>query len=115
MSWIGLGAVVVGALVLTAPSNWFVRTVLHRARGRVDMAEMGSGRWIGIMERLIIYVLVLTGEAAAAGLVAAVKTILRFPEINAEPARIEPEYVLVGSLASWLAGFAVAVLVAQVV
>ena len=76
---------------------------------------MGAGRWIGILERLLIYVLVLLGEAGAASLVAAAKTILRFPEISAKPARIAPEYVIVGSLASWLVAFAVAAAVASLI
>ena len=59
------------------------------------------------LERLLIFVLVLIGQAGAAGLVVAAKSILRFPEITHEPRQIEPEYVLVGSLASWLLGFGV--------
>jgi hypothetical protein len=50
-------------------------------------------------------VLVLIGAAAAAGLVIAAKSILRFPEISAKPAAIDPEYVLIGSLSSWLLAF----------
>jgi hypothetical protein len=57
------------------------------------------------MERLLIYVLVLLGEPAAASLVAAAKSLLRFPEITGSHSRLSPEYVLVGSLASWLIAF----------
>jgi hypothetical protein len=32
-------------------------------------------------------------------------TLLRFPEISGKRAAIDPEYVLVGSLASWLLAF----------
>ncbi len=109
MSGPALVAVVsVGALVLTAPSNWFVRWILRLARRSGPADTRGAGRWIGSLERLLIYVLVLAGEPAAAGLVVAAKSILRFPEISGTPARIDPEYVLVGSLASWLVAFTVA-------
>jgi hypothetical protein len=60
------------------------------------------------MERLLIYILVITGEPGAAGLVVAAKSLLRFPEITGPDSRLSPEYVLVGSLASWLAAFAIA-------
>jgi len=103
------GALIVagGALLLTFPSNYAVRFVLSRARGVRVPAEIGAGRWIGTMERLTIYLLVLSGEAAAAGLVVAAKSLLRFPEITGPDSRLSPEYVLVGSLASWLCAFAI--------
>jgi hypothetical protein len=47
------------------------------------------------------------GEPGAASLVAAAKSLLRFPEITGAHSKISPEYVLVGSLASWLLAFAV--------
>lgn len=115
MNWYDVGLVALGAILLTTPANWLVRAILHRARGKAEPAEMGAGRWIGVLERLLIYVLVLVGEAGAAGLVAAAKTILRFPEISAQPAKIAPEYVLVGSLASWLLAFAVAAVITTLV
>jgi hypothetical protein len=42
----------------------------------------------------LIYVLVIAGQAAAAGIVVAAKSILRYPEISSHPQRIAPEYVL---------------------
>jgi hypothetical protein len=102
---------IAGALFLTAPSNWIVRAVLRLARHSETPAVNQAGRWIGMLERLLIYVLVLIGAAAAAGLVVAAKSILRFPEISAKPAQIDPEYVLVGSLASWLLAFSTGALV----
>jgi hypothetical protein len=98
-------AVLIGGLLLTTPSNWLVRYVLHLARKEPPALANRAGRWIGVLERLLIYVLVLTGSAAAAGLVVAAKSILRFPEISGKPAAIDPEYVLIGSLASWLLAF----------
>ena len=97
-----------GALLLMFPTNYAVRFVLTRARGVRIPAEFGAGRWIGSMERLLIYVLVLMGEPGAAGLVVAAKSLLRFPEITGRDSRLSPEYVLVGSLASWLCAFAIA-------
>ncbi|MDH3189203.1 MAG: hypothetical protein OEM39_00965 [Acidimicrobiia bacterium] len=99
------------AIVLTVPSNWMVRWVLNVVRPDLPEESNGAGRWIGILERLLIYVLVIAGQAAAAGIVVAAKSILRYPEISAEPQRIAPEYVLIGSLASWLLAFAAGVAV----
>ncbi len=95
-----------GGLILTWPANLAVRWVLGRARPHLG-PPVGAGRWIGVLERLLIFVLVVMGEAGAAGLVVAAKSILRYPEISGQAPTINPEYVLVGSLTSWLLAFAV--------
>jgi len=115
MNWESMVIVVLGGLLLTLPSNWAVRRVLRMARHEAPQSKNKAGRWIGVLERLLIYVLVLIGAAAAAGLVVAAKSILRFPEINRKPASIDPEYVLIGSLASWLLAFTVGALAAATV
>ncbi len=105
MTWVDALVGVGVALFLTVPSNAIVRVVLRLARHEGQPAANRAGRWIGALERLLIYVLVLVGEAGAAGLVVAAKSILRFPEITRKPPAIDPEYVLIGSLASWLLAF----------
>jgi hypothetical protein len=81
--------------------------------------KLKGGRLLGPMERLLILGLGLAGQLAAATAVVAAKSIIRFPEINAQKARENgtvgidevTEYFLVGSFASWmlaLAGLALA-------
>jgi hypothetical protein len=106
--------VLLGAVILTWPMNVAVRLVLRAAR-KSPPGEPGAGRWIGVLERLLIYTLTVSGQAGAAGLVVAAKSILRYPEISGKDPVIDPEYVLIGSLASWLAAFAVGALIAQVI
>jgi hypothetical protein len=103
-----------GAVLLTWPANVIVRTVLRLARAQ-GTRPVGAGRWIGALERLVIFVLVITGEPGTAGLVVAAKSILRYPELTGSKPTIDPEYVLVGSLTSWLIGFAIAAGVAALV
>ncbi len=102
------------AIALTAPANAAVRLVLKAARG-VEPAGPGAGRWIGSLERLLIYTLVVAGDPAAAGLVVAAKSILRYPEISGDHPSMNPEYVLIGSLASWLLAFVAGELVTVVI
>lgn len=84
--------------------------------------RLKGGRLLGPMERLLILGLALAGQLAAATAVVAAKSIIRFPEINAQRARenggigiggqerSDPgigiddvtEYFLVGSFASWI-------------
>ncbi len=72
--------------------------------------KLKGGRLLGPMERLLILGLGLAGQLAAATAVVAAKSIIRFPEINAQKARGNgdigidevTEYFLVGSFASWI-------------
>jgi hypothetical protein len=72
--------------------------------------KLKGGRLLGPMERLLIVGLGLGGQLTMATAVVAAKSIIRFPEINAQKARENggigidevTEYFLVGSFASWI-------------
>ena len=72
--------------------------------------RLRGGRLLGPMERLLILGLSMAGQLAAATAVVAAKSIIRFPEINAQKVRENggigiddvTEYFLVGSFASWI-------------
>lgn len=117
---LGLGTV----LFLSATSNGVVRAVLAVAGTRITGAEkrLRAGRFIGVIERLLIFGLAVAGQATAAALVVSAKSILRFPELSRKAREAEgqepkpadrgdevvadvdviTEYFLLGSLTSWL-------------
>jgi len=65
----------------------------------LDEKEYKAGRVIGILERILVYHLVLRGQYAAIGLVLAAKSFTRFKDLEK---RRYAEYVLIGTLASTL-------------
>ena len=102
--------------ILFATSNAIVRLVLTAMGTRFSNAEqrLRGGRVIGPLERVLIFGLGLAGQATAAALVIGAKGLLRYPELNGlrnEPSGGGPsartidvvtEYLLIGSLTSWL-------------
>jgi hypothetical protein len=96
--------------------NQLVRLVLRsvgavKPEGQPQPSDrLKGGRLLGPMERLLILGLGLAGQLTAATAVLAAKSIIRFPEINAQKARENgnvgiddvTEYFLVGSFTSWL-------------
>lgn len=77
---------------------------------RDDDNSLGNaGKWIGILERLIIFVLVVFNQYAAIALLTAAKSILRFSDTKDMPQRTE--YVLIGTLISISAAMVVGLLV----
>ena len=135
VSWTGvpLGAVsptqllmAVGVVLMQLTTgNQLVRLVLGsvgavRPAGEPQPSDrLKGGRLLGPMERLLILGLGLGGQLAAASAVVAAKSIIRFPEINAQKARENgtigiddvTEYFLVGSFASWIVALGGLVLV----
>lgn len=102
--------------MLFATSNAIVRLVLTAMGTKFSNAEqrLRGGRVIGPLERVLIFGLGLAGQATAAALVIGAKGLLRYPELNGlrnepgvagPPARtidVVTEYLLIGSLTSWL-------------
>ena len=64
---------------------------------RLDQREYNAGRFIGMLERLLVYGFVLQGQYAAIGLILAAKSFARFKEMDE---RDFAEYVLIGTLLS---------------
>ncbi len=66
--------------------------------------NLRTGRIIGVLERLLVFLLVVQGEWGAVGLVVAAKSIVRFKDLEQ---RNFAEYYLVGTLTSLLLAGAV--------
>ncbi len=65
----------------------------------------GGGRVIGLLERGLIFLLVISGQSAGIGFLIAAKSVLRFGSVGDD--RKISEYVIIGTLASF--GWAMAV------
>ena len=79
--------------------------------GETDRNEYNAGRVIGILERYLMYTVILTSNSYnAIGFIIAAKGIARFKQMEQ---RHFAEYVLVGTLASTLSAIAIAAIVQQ--
>ena len=58
-----------------------------------------TGRVIGMLERVLLFLILVQGEWAAVGFVIAAKSVVRFPELSK---RAFAEYYLLGTLSSFL-------------
>ena len=67
-----------------------------------------AGKTIGELERLLIFVLVLADQAAAVGFLIAAKSVFRFGELKEPTRRMESEYIIIGTLASFAYAMCVA-------
>ena len=122
MDWVRFHVQLAGALVVINEANTLVRYLFQvfelepteepaKADGEaaLDEKEYRAGRVIGILERILVYHLVLKSQYAAIGLVLAAKSFTRFKDLEK---RRYAEYVLIGTLASTLLAMLAAAAVA---
>lgn len=76
----------------------------------VEGLENG-GRVIGYLERLLIYVFILSGQFAGVGFLVAAKSIFRFGELKDSENRKQAEYIIIGTFISFLVGIVVSLAV----
>jgi hypothetical protein len=85
---------------LTWPSGFLIGQLTKKWRQNLNNQEAleSAGKWIGIIERVMILILVLQDQYEAIGLLIAAKSILRFNEQNRPEQKTE--YLLIGTLIS---------------
>lgn len=75
---------------------------------KVDQLEYNRGRLIGNLERILLFLFVLTGSYEALGFIIAAKGLIRAKEFND---RNFAEYFIIGSLSSALVAVVIGLIV----
>jgi hypothetical protein len=70
-----------------------------------------AGRWIGIIERILVLTFVLLGQLPAVGFLLAAKSVFRFGDLRESKDKGHTEYVMIGTLLS----FGVAILTGLII
>lgn len=77
-------------------ANW--AKALEESEGE---SLVNAGRYIGILERLMVFIFVLTDHWEAIGFLLAAKSIFRFGDLKESKDRKLTEYILIGTLLSF--------------
>ena len=91
-----------GALLITSPTAVVIRVVIAKfipTKNPISLQD--AGKFIGVLERLLIYVFVLTNHFEAVGFLLAAKSIFRFGDLKKSNDIKLTEYVLIGTLLSF--------------
>lgn len=98
---------------LSYPAAILIGQLTSKWRNKLDKAKdlEDAGKWIGIIERSIILVLVLLNEYQAIGLLIAAKGVIRFSDN--ERTEQKTEYLLIGTLISFSLAIITGLLVKQ--
>jgi Protein of unknown function (DUF3307) len=109
--WPGLAplmALAAGILLATRAGGFAVGILMEPWAEETPVGLRGAGRTIGILERALVFLFVVTNQAEGIGFLIAAKSVLRFGAVGDD--RKISEYVIIGTLASF--GWAIAAAVA---
>ncbi|MAQ38994.1 MULTISPECIES: DUF3307 domain-containing protein [Thioclava] len=103
LSWLPGALTLATGLLITTRAGGFAVGMLM-AQYENDAPPEGlpqGGRMIGLLERGLIFLLVLAGQPSGIGFLIAAKSILRFEAVSKDGANPKSEYVIIGTLASF--------------
>jgi hypothetical protein len=95
----GLMTLAAGALIATRAGGFAIGLLMEPWAAHTPAGLPYGGRAIGNLERGLIFLLILTGQAQSIGFLIAAKSVLRFGSISNE--KEASEYVIIGTLASF--------------
>jgi hypothetical protein len=104
-----------GFILVTTPMG-FLTGLFFRAvtKAESNMVSINASAWIGIFERILIVIFVVTGQLQAIGFLVAAKSIFRFSDTQKDN-NLKAEYFLLGTLVSFtlavIAGVAIKFLI----
>ncbi|MDR6300766.1 DUF3307 domain-containing protein [Mesonia maritima] len=103
---------ITGAFFLTTPTSVMIKMIIsvYKPHTEIEKDESldNAGKYIGILERLLVFVFIVSGHWEGVGFLIAAKSIFRFSDLTASKDRKLTEYILIGTLLS----FGIAILTA---
>ncbi|MEX0883059.1 MAG: DUF3307 domain-containing protein [Cyclobacteriaceae bacterium] len=91
-------------IFLTVPASVLIKTIISKWTPLPD-SNSGSldqaGKYIGILERLFVFMFILAGRWEAIGFLVAAKSVFRFGDLRQSKDRKLTEYILIGTLLSF--------------
>ncbi len=101
-------------IFLTAVSSIVMQVFMSNWSQALDQGSSlslpNAGKYIGILERLFVFVFVITGHWEGIGFLIAAKSVLRFGDLKESKDRKLTEYILIGTLLSFAIALATGML-----
>ena len=92
-------------LFLTRPVSIIMQTIFSKwnieklTKGNESLKD--AGKYIGILERLLVFIFIVTGHWEAVGFLITAKSVFRFGDLKESKHRKLTEYILIGTLISF--------------
>lgn len=101
--WLYLTAIVfltsaVGIIIQVLLSKWSAQLIKKEEQ---DKSLISAGKYIGILERALVFLFIITDHWEAVGFLMAAKSVFRFGDLKESKDRQLTEYMLIGTLLSF--------------
>ncbi|MBI9033927.1 MAG: DUF3307 domain-containing protein [Bacteroidales bacterium] len=97
-----------GFIMMSTPSSITIGRILKSLDlingnddDNITESLKNAGKWIGIIERILIFTFVIIGKYEIVGFLIAAKSVFRFSEIKSAQDKKITEYILIGTLISF--------------
>jgi len=106
-----------GALFLTMPTSIIMKVIIAKwlPDDESPKSLQNAGKYIGILERALIFVFILTNHFEAVGFLLGAKSIFRFGDLKEAHDLKLTEYVLIGTLLSFGIAIVLSLLIADII
>lgn len=113
--WINASAIV----FLTYVSAILIRELMSKwteaLSDSIEESLSNAGKYIGMLERLLVFIFIVTGHWEGIGFLLAAKSVFRFGDLKESKDRKLTEYILIGTLVSFSIALAVGLLVMELI
>src|SRR5690606_11914951 len=96
---------IISVLFLTQGCSVIIKTLISVYRPKTEMEKEDSlqnaGKYIGMLERLLVFVFIVSDHWEGVGFLIAAKSIFRFSDLTQAKDRKLTEYILIGTLLSF--------------
>ncbi len=99
--WIYITAVIFITIVCSFIIQELMNAWSKALNDSKDASLENAGKYIGMLERLFVFVFILTGNWSAIGFLLASKSVFRFGDLRESKDRKLTEYILIGTLLSF--------------
>ncbi|NPA37457.1 MAG: DUF3307 domain-containing protein [Chlorobi bacterium] len=110
-------AVITAFIFITQPAGVIIGKITDPLSREIssDDSLKRAGMYIGVTERILVFIFVLLGQYSVIGFLIAGKSILRITKDGEENARKKTEYVLIGTLISFIVAVLTGLLVKTII
>ena len=104
-----------GVIMITSPVGIFTGKFLNVViPDKVKNKKIDASGWIGILERILIFIFIVSGQFSAIGFLIAAKSVFRFNDARGDGNK-KAEYFLLGTLISFTMAIIIGFLVSRLV
>ncbi len=99
-------------LLLSTPSSVLIGKMTQKWNNDTGVSGENkglkdAGKWIGIMERLLIFTFIVLNEISAIGFLLAAKSVFRFGDLKNDSDHKKTEYIIIGTFISFSIAIAI--------